>query len=142
VAVAFFSGAELVIELQGHPAADEQLSHSSERNSIMTNDPTPLDATPHINREQIEIAYKAAEQQITAAIHAFALQLPQGTLYEQEAVNAAGALLDQLLRRTGQYDEAAQFQPGTPPNPDLAARRAALAGVEESDEVKDFNSGG
>lgn len=108
----------------------------------MTNDPTPAGTTPQMNREQIEILYQAAQHQIAAAIHTFAMQLPQGVLYEQEALNEAGALLDRLLRRTGQYDEAAQFQPGTPPNPDMAARRKALAGVEESDEIKDYNSGG
>jgi outer membrane protein assembly factor BamA len=108
----------------------------------MADNPTPAGAMPSINRVQIESARQAAEQQIAVALHAFALQLPQGTLYEQEALNEAGAILDRLLRRTGQYDEAAQFQPDPSPNPDMAAQRDAVAGAEESTEIKDYNSGG
>ncbi len=97
---------------------------------------------PRMNRYQVETQRAIAEQQIVAALTNFAQQLPNGMLHLQAAINEAGEILDELLRRTGQYDEAAQFEPGTPPNPDLAAHREAVAGVEESTEIIDYDSGG
>src|SRR6185437_5687410 len=76
--------------------------------------------TPGMNREQVEAQRAIAEQQIASALKNFAQQLPNGMLYLQEAINEAGKTLDYLLRRTGLYEDASQFDQGTAPNPDLA----------------------
>ncbi len=90
---------------------------------------------------QVESSRLIAMQQITATLETFARQLPNGQNYLQEAINAAGALLDHLLRQTGEYDEGAVYQPASPPNPDLAAHREAIGHTGEGEEIHDVTSG-
>jgi len=95
---------------------------------------TADNAIPPMNREQLSEIRAIAQQKIEQALRDFAQRLPQGYLYVQNAINAMGAVLDNLERQTGQYDATAQFEPTSPPNPDLAKHREEVAGVEESDE--------
>jgi hypothetical protein len=92
-----------------------------------------------MNAEQLATIRQIAQQKMVQALEEFARQLPQGPLYLQEAINAAGAILDQLERRTRQYHDPSQPDVASDPNWDLAEHREEVAGIEESEEIKDFD---
>jgi hypothetical protein len=122
-----------------------KVSFASESGVIsMQSAPNPNDHMadePAMNRHQVVEARSIAQQQMEEAITSFARQLPDGTRYVQEAINAAGALLDRLLQHVGLYDDAAMQRSATGSNPDLAPHRADVAGAVESEEIHDVTSG-
>jgi len=112
-----------------HPADDPEENMASEQRQTA------------MNRHQVTDARSIAQHQMEEAISNFARQLPDGTLHIQEAINAAGAILDRLLQQAGLYDDSAMQRSATGSNPDLAAHRADVAGAVDSEEIHDVTSG-
>lgn len=101
-----------------------------------------LGPAPTMNQYQLHSLRVIAEQHITQALEEFAKQLPNGVRYVQDAMNGMGAVLDHLQMQTGQYLDPTQVDVSPPRYDQFTAQEDALRGVEESAEIKDYNSAG
>jgi hypothetical protein len=92
-----------------------------------------------IDRYQLTRDRIIAEQRITAALTEFAHTLPDGMRHLQSAIDGMSAVLDNLERATGQFNDP--LAAGPPPGrwDTNVAEEERVAGVEESEEIKDFD---
>ena len=104
-------------------------------NAASTSNAHPEQPTAQMNAEQVDELYREAEAKITAALTEFARQLPCGQTHLQNALNSMGETLGALLIATGQ--QPATSQPDIIPNPDLAPHREEMAGVLETEDIRE-----